>query len=413
MTKALGPKSGWFGGWGIIVADVLVMPSLAYVAGQYSFQLFGLQSAADSHWAVLAVGLAWIAVMTWICWKGTELSAKLQQILLSMEVITLALFAVVALVKVYANNPPGSIHPALSWFSPFGMSIDAFVNGLLLGIFIYWGWDSGVAVNEEGDDDGKNSPGKSAIVSTVLLVLIYTIVTTAAQAFAGPHTLAANSDDIFAPIGKSVLGGVLDKLLIICVLTSASASTQTTILPTARTSLSMARFGAIPKSFGRIHPRNLTPDVSTIAMGVVSSLVFIVLIAGSFNLVFDAFTALGLMIAFYYGFTGFACVVYYRRELTKSAKNFFFIGVLPLLGALSLTGVLVKSARDLIVKTDTAGYAKPLLGLSAPAWIAGIFIVAGFILMGVCMARYPGFFKRKAEVASPELVARSPAGEAA
>src|SRR3954471_8441818 len=104
-TKALGPKNGWFGGWGVIVADVLVMPSLAFVAGQYTFLLFGWDGAADNKWAVLAIGVAWIAVMTLICWKGTELSARTQQVLLSIEIFTLVLFAVVALVKVYANHP--------------------------------------------------------------------------------------------------------------------------------------------------------------------------------------------------------------------------------------------------------------------------------------------------------------------
>ena len=39
------------------------------------------------------------------------------------------------------------------------------------------------------------------------------------------------------------------------------------------------------------------------------------------------------MIAFYYALTGFACAIYYRRELTKSAKNFLFIGVGPVVGA--------------------------------------------------------------------------------
>ena len=45
------------------------------------------------------------------------------------------------------------------------------------------------------------------------------------------------------------------------VLTSAAASTQTTILPTARTTLSMAVYKAIPQKFARIHPRFLTPTV--------------------------------------------------------------------------------------------------------------------------------------------------------
>ena len=241
VSKAMGPKSGWTAGWAIIVADVLVMPSLAFVAGQYSFQLFGWDAAAANKWAILGVGIAWIIVMTWICWVGVELSARTQQILLSIEIFTLVLFAVVALYKVYAQSPPGSIKPEVSWFNPFDISsISALTGGVLLGVFIYWGWDSGVAVNEESEDPASG-PGKSAIVSTLILVGIYVLVTTAAQAFAGPKLLIDNPDDIFAPLGESVLGSGLDKLLIIAVLTSASASTQTTILPTARTSLSMAR----------------------------------------------------------------------------------------------------------------------------------------------------------------------------
>ena len=47
MTKAMGPWLGWQGGWAIVVADVLVMPSLADVAGNYTFQLFGNNQPVD------------------------------------------------------------------------------------------------------------------------------------------------------------------------------------------------------------------------------------------------------------------------------------------------------------------------------------------------------------------------------
>ena len=86
-------------------------------------------------------------------------------------------------------------------------------------------------------------------------------MTTAAQAYGGLNNLVNNTSDVFAPLGKGVLGSGLDKLLIITVLTSASASTQTTILPTARTTLSMARAKAIPKQFGNVHPRFLYPGL--------------------------------------------------------------------------------------------------------------------------------------------------------
>ena len=47
--------------------------------------------------------------MTWICYRGIELSARIQTMLLGLEIFTLALFAVVALIKVYSGHPAGSI----------------------------------------------------------------------------------------------------------------------------------------------------------------------------------------------------------------------------------------------------------------------------------------------------------------
>jgi amino acid transporter len=402
VGKAIGPKSGWAAGWAIIVADVLVMPSLAYVAGQYTFQLFNWDSAGNSDWAILAAGVIWIVVMTWICYVGVELSARTQQILLTIEVLTLTLFAVVALYKVYANSPPNSIKPTLDWFNPFAISsVSALTGGVLLGVFIYWGWDSGVAVNEESDDPASG-PGKSAIASTLILVGIYVLVTTAAQAYGGVKVLIDNPDDVFAPLGESVLGTGLDKLLIIAVLTSASASTQTTILPTARTSLSMARNKAAPSIFARIHPQHLSPDVSTLAMGGVSILVFVLLIAKDVNLVFDAFTALGLMICFYYGLTGFACTVFYRRHVFTSAKNFFFIGVLPMLGGLSLSYVFVKSLIDL--RATDSGFAPPWLGVGAPFIIAAITFLLGAVLLAISIPKYRDYFTRKPSIVDPKVL---------
>ena len=60
--------------------------------------------------AVTIVGVVWIAVMTWICVIGIELNAKTQRWLLTAEVVTLAIFAVVALVKVYVGLAAGLDH---------------------------------------------------------------------------------------------------------------------------------------------------------------------------------------------------------------------------------------------------------------------------------------------------------------
>ena len=202
-----------------------------------------------------------------------------------------------------------------------------------------------------------------------MLVGIYLLVATAAQAYGGIDSLVNNQADVFAPLGQGVFGSGLDKMLIIAVLSSASASTQTTILPTARTTLSMGRAGAIPKQFGNVNPRFLSPGFSTIWMGTVSTIVYVLLSVTSHdNLIADAFTSLALTIAFYYGITGFACVVFYRRHLFDSVKNFVMIGVLPFVGGLILTWVLIKAVID-YSKAD-GGYAKPFLGIGSPIAIA-------------------------------------------
>ena len=400
VTRAMGPRAGWLGGWAIVVADIIVMANLAQIAGLYSFLLVGWQSAADSTVAVTAVGVVWIAIMTAICVIGIELSARTQVGLLSAEIITLVLFAVVALVAVATGNAgDNAVDPSLSWINPLEIdSFSAMISGVLIAVFIYWGWDSTVTVNEESKD-ATEGPGKAALLATVILLAIYVIVSIAAQAYDGPKTLIDNADDVLSVLGKEVFGSPLDKILIIAVLTSAAASTQTTILPTARTSLSMARRGAMPASLGAVHPRYLTPHVSTILMGVLSIVWYVGLTIVSENILFDSIAALGLMIAFYYGITGFACTIYYRRQLTRSLKSFLLIGVGPTLGGLMLTGIFVKSCWDLS-KPENSESGDSWFGLGPPLVIGVGFLLLGVVLMFIWNAQHPAFFQRKPEVAA-------------
>jgi amino acid transporter len=411
VTRGMGPSLGWIGGWAIIVADIIVMANLAQIAGLYSFLLVDWNSAAESTAAVTAVGVAWIVIMTAITTIGIELSARTQWFLLTAEVVTLTLFAVVALVKVYAGDAgPNAIDPEVSWFSPFAIdSVSALTSGVLLAVFIYWGWDSTVTVNEETEDSSV-TPGKAAIVATIILVLIYVVVATAAQAYNGVDELIENQDDVLSALGTDVFGSPLDKILIIAVLSSAAASTQTTILPTARTSLSMARAKAMPESLGRVHPRYLTPHVSTILMGILSVIWYVGLTIVSENILFDSLAALGLMIAFYYGLTAFACVIYYRRELTRNAKTFFLAGLGPFLGGAILSYVFIKSIIDLSDPANSES-GDSWFGLGPPLVIGIGFLVLGVFLMILWrLGGHPEFFKRKLETVDPAIIEEAPAG---
>jgi amino acid transporter len=311
-VRAFGPKTGWLGGWAIVAADVLVMASLAQVAGQYVFLLFNA-----SGW-VLLVGILWIVVMTAICYVGIEVSANFQKALLGIELTMLFLLSIWALVKVGNGTAPiGHLTPALSWFNPFKVpSASAFINGVLLMLFIYWGWDTTVSVNEETSDPAT-TPGRAAVLSTVVLLVTYVLVVLSTESYAGIGTKGIglgnvnNQNDVLSVLGHSVFGtsgfgSVMFHLLLLMVLSSAAASTQTTILPTARTTLAMGFYKAIPSAFSKISRRFLTPTVSTVAMGSVSIVLYVIMnYISAGTVIADAVSALGVMIAFYYGLTGF------------------------------------------------------------------------------------------------------------
>jgi amino acid transporter len=318
-------------------------------------------------------------------------------------VIMLSVFATVALITVYSGHPSGSIEPRADWFNPFSVPFHDLVVAMLLGIFIYWGWDSGVAVNEESEDPAEG-PGRSAVVSTLLLVAIYLFVAAGAQSFHGAGFIAneENAEDILNALGHGVLGAVGVKFLIVAVLTSASASTQTTILPTARTTLSMANWNAIPGVIGTIHPRYLTPTVSTWAFGLISIAVSVPLLLISSTVLELAVIALGIPVCFYYGTTGFASAWYYRHELLGSARKFILVGLAPFVGGLMFYGIGIYSLKYYGHKANAEG--KEYLGLTLPIWLGGIGMVFGFVLMLISRPYFKEFFSRKTETAPPGIL---------
>lgn len=412
-SRAFGPVVGWLGGWGIIAAEVIVMANLVDIAGKYSFRLvgeLGWHSVADlannRFWATVA-GVLWIVVMTYICYRGIAVSARLLYALLSIQIVVLIAFSMVALVKSYSHTAQGfSLHPSLSWFWPGGLDFrTTTAPAVLMAIFMYWGWDTAVSCNEESDDPGR-TPGRAAVISTFLLLATYTLVTVSAVAFAGVGTAGIglgnphNSKDVFASIGPELFGnGVFGKiallLLAASILTSASASTQTTILKTTRTTLSMGAYKALPDSFAKTHRRYLTPTTSTIAVGVVSILFYVLFTLISENLLAALIGSVGLMIAFYYGLTGFACAWYYRHTLTASVRDLVMRGVVPLLGGVGLLLVLIygliQYARPGWL-TDDKGNNITILGFGAVAAVGIGALVLGLILMAVWWVIAPAFF---------------------
>jgi amino acid transporter len=386
VTRALGPWAGWMGGWAICTTGILVVGSLADVSAYYLYDLLGLESDGKPLYrndaAVAALAVAIIVVMTTICVIGTEISARLQRVLTLGQVAIMLMFAGAIFVRlIFDKVPARSIDPELAWLSPFGAEYSAVLSGVLLAVFIYWGWESAVNLSEESEDSSR-APGLAGMASTVILLVTYVTVAVALIAYAGLGKVSGFDDDagVLGVVADKALGGTLGTLVVIAVIISGISSAQTTILPGSRTSLSMAAAGALPRRFASVHPRYLTPAFGTIVVGVLGIAWYLPGKLISENFLFDSLSSLSLMIAFYYGLTGIACAVYWRHELLASAKNFLFIGVAPLLGAGALFYLLYESVSELAdPKASYSG--SQIFGVGVPLGVAIIFIGLGLVLM--------------------------------
>jgi hypothetical protein len=107
------------------------------------------------------------------------------------------------------------------------------------------------------------------------------------------------------------------------------------------------------------------------------------------------------MIAFYYGITGFACPIFYRRELFKSAKSAILVGLAPLLGGLILAWVFIKSCIDL-ANPENSESGDSWFGLGPPLVIGVGFLLFGVLLMFLQQRASPEFFRRRPEVVGPD-----------
>jgi amino acid transporter len=412
-TKSFGPYVGWIGGWAAILATVIVLSNLAGVAVQFFYQFIGEITGSESISTLwenrlvnVATCLAFLAIATFVAYRGITTTERVQFILVGFQMVLLVVFAVAALAK--SGSSDTGLPFSWSWFSPSGLTLSAFIAGLSGSIFAFWGWDTSLTVNEESKDS-DTTPGRAALLCVISILLTYLLVAIATQMYAGVGEEGLGlgnpeiEENVFGALAEPVLGSPLNLFLFLAVLASSAASLITTFLPSSRTMLAMGTYRAFPQRFATVHPRFQTPSFATLAAGVGAATFYAVLTFASENVLTDTIYSLGIMICFYYGLVAFACIWYFRRELTRSASDFVYKLLFPLLGGLGLALVFFITLRD---------SASPDYGSGASVLGVGLVLVLGLGLIAIGLlfmlwqrSRDPAFFRGETLVKdTPALV---------
>src|SRR6202049_4878589 len=285
ISRTLSPHLGWFSGWVQLCANVLFCASAPIIAGTYTLQLlnsiFPGQISADAvgnKYLIAVIGIAWLALVTFMVARGIRVTANFQWALVAIEYLIVLGFSVFAILKVASGNASTAAPVSGSWFNPFSTQISGLAAGAALGVFCFWGWDTAANVNEE-TKDAEKTPGQAGIISMFVLLFIFLISAVSIQLVipASALTDPNNQADIMYYLAHKVPSTAwITYLMILAVLSSTVAVVQTTLLPSSRLSFSMARDGVFPKAFGIVHKHWLTPWVGTIISSLLAVVVIIV-----------------------------------------------------------------------------------------------------------------------------------------
>jgi len=403
-VKAFGSYTGWMCGWGLIIATVIVLSNTAGVAATYLYLFLsellnnpGIREFGDHKLVNVLTTSVFVALATWVAWRGMSTAKRVTYVLVAFQMVVLLLFCAMGIAKAIEGGVPTAIAFEWSWMNPFAVtSAAALAAGLSLSIFVYWGWDVSLSVNEE-TTGSERTPALAALASLVMLAGTYVLVAISTQMYAGVGDTGlglrsdATQDNIFEALATPIMGSGLDLLLFGAVLASAASSLQTTFIPAARTMLAMSVYKAMPAIFAEIHPRHRVPSNATIVSGVLTALFYAVMTVLSENVLSDTVEALGLMICFYYGLTAFACVWYFRHEYRLGLAPLFTKGIMPFAGGAILAAMFLQ----LSVSTFDPEYGSggSILGVGTVFAIGVGILGFGAILMLAWRIKAPAFFR--------------------
>jgi amino acid transporter len=399
-AKAFGPYMGWMAGWGLISANVIVLSNLAGVAVEFFYlslsEITGFSSLAaldENVWVNIVTCMAFMAGAVWVSYRGTTITKAVLYTLVSMQVVVLGWYSLAAFT---ASGRKPAAEFSWSWFYPFEIpTFGALAAGLSLSIFLFWGWDVCLAVNEEAADN-RRTPGRAATFTVMIILCLYLLVAVSSMQFAGLGKTGIglanpNSEDsVLAEMAVPVMGPFAI-FMSLAVLISSMASLQSIYVAQARTLLAMGHYRALPERFKRVHPRFRSPDYATLAAGLSSGAFYALMSLTSRHVLADTILTLGMMICFYYGLTAFACVFYFRRTIFLSVRKFLFRGLSPFLGGLLLLVVFVRTMMDSMDPSFGSGSAA--FGIGLVFLLAVGIIASGAILMLIMSWRRPSFFQ--------------------
>ena len=312
-------------GWMMFLAYFIVCPWEAVALGRIAAFIFPRLDTFEIYRVAgrpvylphLALGLGLTALLTLLNYRGIRLSATFQN---------WTTFAVLALFVLFVSF--GAAHGSPRNFPPL-FSHTPFISVLLvLQIVPYFmtGFESVAKSAEEASPEFRSGGFFRAIVLAIVVgVLFYTIVI-AAVAWASPwQKLPGGAFSTAVAFERALHARWIVSLILGAALLSLLKVFNGNFVASSRLLFALGRRGMVEPRLGQVHPRNQTPAVAVVWVGIATAAI---MLAGEAILVpitevGSVASALGWMAA---------CASYYRMRPLSLRRAVAVVGVLVAIG---------------------------------------------------------------------------------
>ncbi|MBT1003945.1 APC family permease [Paenarthrobacter sp. DKR-5] len=330
ITRVLGFVAGW-----MILLDYVLIPALLYLAAAIAMN--GMIPAVPL-WAWL---VAFVALNTLINYLGIEFTARVNKVMLVLELLVLGIFLVIGFTAV--ANGQGSFNFD-AFFNPHTFNWSLIFGAVSIAVLSFLGFD-GISTLAEENAGTTKSLGRSMIAALLLVGVLFVVQTWVASMLVhDPAGLISNGDPngtAFYDAAQNAGGPFL--FILTAAATAVAWGFANALVAQAATSrllFAMARDRQLPAFLSRVHPKRGVPVNATFVVAAISLVLGLYLVTQPNGLTeistlvnFGALTAFSLLNI---------AVVWWFVVRQKSRRWLVHL-VLPLLGLAILVAVIINA----------------------------------------------------------------------
>jgi amino acid transporter len=271
--RSIGAFAGFVAGWAMLL-DYLLLPTLAYVVCAIAMKTM-IPGIPAWGWVV---GL--LAFSTVINYLGIEVTARINVVLLGLQMIVLAAFIGTGVWALMHHVGDVQV-TLLPFYNPAVLTPTLVFGALSLAVLSFLGFDAISTMSEESKH-GAGAVGRATILSLCLSAALFVAQTYVAALFGmGKTEFAAGdaTDAAFYDIA-AIIGGTPLKFLAAVpgILFGAVAGALVAQASTARLLFSMGRDGKLPRFLAHVDPERKVPENAIFLVAAITLVLGIALV---------------------------------------------------------------------------------------------------------------------------------------